>query len=561
MLTETSRKLSQAGCEKVLMVLGRDKYDPETECKGCLNFNGIFSPSPKIAVWSTIDEAAKQKKKKKAAAPTKKSISQSGYLLFLILGSFLTTLGMVSLIWKPFDLILRERLRMMKGLPAYDWWQNPPDEVLLSAYVFNYTNSEEFMNGSADKLIVQEIGPYIFREKLYHNDVVKNNNNTLSYTALRKAIFLPELNKLNPKMDTIIVPNLVLLGASSYISDAAFITKLGLKMITNRAGSKPFSKVTVDEYFWNFTDPVLRLGISLFPSFMPTDNVGILNQIYKSFEDRVTVKIGVDNGPREFFKIDKYNGAPGMQVWPNETCDSVQGSSEGVSYHQDIRKEDTIYYLRKTICRAVPLYYTGDVIVRGVKTYRFELPNTTFARPPEGQEECYRDSSYPTLLSGLSDVSPCYYNFPIASSFPHFMYADPKVTEKLEGLSPNWEKHGSVALIEPNTGVPLTAWARSQSSLIMHDMSYFPSLKRFSNVALPMFWLEYKQMGLPPKIYYVLYFMVNVIKPYQVFFSVLMLIVGAFFYFIGLSRLWRRCLLVNSRAYSTIDIKIKNSPV
>lgn len=52
---------------------------------------------------------------------------------------------------------------MMKGLPAYDWWQNPPDEVLLRAHVFNITNGEEFMKGKADKLIVQEVGPYIFR--------------------------------------------------------------------------------------------------------------------------------------------------------------------------------------------------------------------------------------------------------------------------------------------------------------------------------------------------------------------------------------------------------------
>lgn len=49
------------------------------------------------------------------------------------------------------------------GLPAYEWWKNPPDEVLLRVYIFNITNSEEFLNGTDARLRLQEVGPIVFK--------------------------------------------------------------------------------------------------------------------------------------------------------------------------------------------------------------------------------------------------------------------------------------------------------------------------------------------------------------------------------------------------------------
>lgn len=33
--------------------------------------------------------------------------------------------------------------------------------------------------------------------------------------------------------------------------------------------------------------------------------------------------------------------------------------------------------------------------------------------------------------------------------------------------------------------------ARSQSNLVVRQVSYFPRVKRFSNLIIPMFWAEY----------------------------------------------------------------------
>jgi scavenger receptor class B protein 1 len=52
---------------------------------------------------------------------------------------------------------------MIRGLPPFEWWKNPPDEVLLRVYVFNVTNSEEFMSGQDYQLHLEEVGPFVFR--------------------------------------------------------------------------------------------------------------------------------------------------------------------------------------------------------------------------------------------------------------------------------------------------------------------------------------------------------------------------------------------------------------
>jgi len=66
--------------------------------------------------------------------------------------------------------------------------------------------------------------------------------------------------------------------------------------------------------------------------------------------------MGPENG-RRFFTVDKYHGKSNLGIWQDSKCDSVQGSSEGVTYHQFVSKNDTLKYLRKTMCRVTPLKY------------------------------------------------------------------------------------------------------------------------------------------------------------------------------------------------------------
>lgn len=45
---------------------------------------------------------------------------------------------------------------------VFNMWKKPPVDVFLKVYVFNITNSEQFLNGT-EKLRVEEIGPYVYQ--------------------------------------------------------------------------------------------------------------------------------------------------------------------------------------------------------------------------------------------------------------------------------------------------------------------------------------------------------------------------------------------------------------
>lgn len=56
---------------------------------------------------------------------------------------------------------------------------------------------------------------YFHREKLLHTDVSFNPNGTMTYTAHRTAIFLPELNHLSLNA-SVVLPNLAVLVSLFY---------------------------------------------------------------------------------------------------------------------------------------------------------------------------------------------------------------------------------------------------------------------------------------------------------------------------------------------------------
>lgn len=58
-------------------------------------------------------------------------------------------------------------------------------------------------------------------------------------------------------------------------------------------------------------------------------------------------------------------------------------------------------------------------------------------------------SSGVCLPEGLVDVTDCYYGFPIALSYPHFLDADPSLLEGVTGLTPNRSMHESFFVLNP----------------------------------------------------------------------------------------------------------------
>lgn len=46
------------------------------------------------------------------------------------------------------------------------YWVKPPIDPVLKIYVFNYTNIADVLNGVDKRIKLEEIGPYVYRERV-----------------------------------------------------------------------------------------------------------------------------------------------------------------------------------------------------------------------------------------------------------------------------------------------------------------------------------------------------------------------------------------------------------
>lgn len=84
-------------------------------------------------------------------------------------------------------------------------------------------------------------------------------------------------------------------------------------------------------------------------------------------------------------------------------------------------------------------------------------------------------------------------DIPLAASHPHFYGGRPtKLSDRIRGMNPNKEEHGSYIIVEPITGVPINQCARSQSNVVTPKFQGFlQEIQLFSDMAIPTFWVEY----------------------------------------------------------------------
>ncbi|XP_047513582.1 lysosome membrane protein 2-like isoform X1 [Pieris napi] len=442
-------------------------------------------------------------------------------------GVILISLSISGFIFTPQDLMLWEKLNMRPGLPPYDWWSDPPDQVRMRMYVFNVTNHERFLSGADDKINVEEIGPIVYLEKLLHYNITFNDNGTMTYTAKRFLIYLPEENTINLN-STIIIPNLAVLGIASRIHNENFFIRGGFSIMVRTHSAELFAKKTIYQFMWDNQDSVLETTNALAHNMVPTTNMGVLFSIYTDFTDDVTVKIGPQWGHHNFFKIDQYGRKLQLKGYDLNTCpDTLTGSTEGVMYHQRLSKDDVLLYLRKSVCRAMPLSFDQEVIIDNVPVYRYNLSDHAFDRI--NGTDCY--DSKPSLPNGFSDTSKCYDDLPMVASYPHFYTGHPPKDTYVTGLIPDKEKHNSYVLVEPLTGTPFRAVARMQCNFQVQNLSAFsdPNFHKFSNLIIPLSWIEYSQEGLPWYIKYFIYFLVVILPPLTTLLLTGTLILGFYF--------------------------------
>lgn len=143
---------------------------------------------------------------------------------------------------------------LANGTTAAKWWTVPPVEPQLKLYIFNYTNTERWLEGLDEKLTVKELGPYVYSEKFEKVNVTFNANKTITYrvscllknTSLQRLMtnkkkqehrtykFMPEVSA-GMQHDRVVFPNMVLISAIKQMENANMLTKMTFTVVAQNS--------------------------------------------------------------------------------------------------------------------------------------------------------------------------------------------------------------------------------------------------------------------------------------------------------------------------------------
>ncbi|XP_063220309.1 scavenger receptor class B member 1-like isoform X2 [Bacillus rossius redtenbacheri] len=463
----------------------------------------------------------------------------TGAFFLLLLGITSIASGCLLLILQPYDILFKMKLKFSDGAETYEMWRKPAVELYLRVHLFNVTNKDKFLSGEED-LMVQEVGPYVYRENMEHKNVTFNDNGTLTMAPYHLLTWVPELSVNRSEDDILVLPNIALLSIANVVKDSSYFTRMGLNILIKQTDSQPLVSMTAKEFMFGYRSSLVTLGNSFMPSWIYFEKLGLIDRMYDFTDDVATVFTG-ETDIRLSGITEKYNRDVALPQWEGK-CALINGTSDSTKFPSLIDANDTLIFFRKSVCRPMPLVRDGELTNKnGLMTYRYKFaPNSLDNGVHNPENKCFCRKGR-CLKEGLIDVTECYYGFPIAVSYPHFYQGDPSLISEVKGSSPDPEKHETYFYIEPRSGIPVDLAVRFQINMALDDVSPIARVGRFKNMVLPMLWTEIGMRELPGWMNNKFILYLNVAPVVQDVLVYLSFCAGAVFLFVSVARVMRSC--------------------
>lgn len=427
----------------------------------------------------------------------------SGFVLLVILIAISGILTIIMWFTEFYMFQILQFVTITEGSSSYNMWINPPVKPFVSIYPFNYTNIDDIIK-YGNTPVVQELGPFVYREKVERINVEFNKNGTVTYQEKRSSEFVPELSKGNPEHLTISVPNLPLISALSMSPITTFYMPL-MSMFLEGFKVKPFLNLKINDYFWGYEDNIYTLAQGLALTLHKDAHLskfGIISSRRGTSSDQITIHSGVGNLD-ELGIITRYNGQKALNVWKTEECNRLDGSDGSQFPPTTLNRKSKLFVYNKDLCRRFPLIYKEDIeVVPGVTAFRFQAPRNVFDTPITNPDnDCYYTSKK-CPPSGVFNSSPCNSaHAPVMTSFPHFYLGDPELRKDVLGLSPDPELHETFIDVHSKLGVSLGGRSRFQVNIMLKKAAGIPQFKHLKEgIILPVAWIEVKVDKLPDDI-------------------------------------------------------------
>jgi len=399
--------------------------------------------------------------------------------------------GITYLVFDPVvrSIVLR-KLTMSRNSETFELWEDPPISPHFKVYFWNLTNPVDFFDGkSLPKL--NEIGPYTYRQKWLKQNISWYENGTISYRTRKIFTFSASesCSGCNDELDNVTTINVPAISAYHQNGDNWF-KKVTLKGIIASFNHEMYTRRTVSELLWGHDEPLFHLAEKLSVTPPPFTKFGFFLTKNTSKEEELglyTMYTG-QGDPYKLANIAKFNGLEHLGRWNGSECDRVHGS-DGASFNPYIQEQDTLWFFNDQLCRSMPLVFDQELTSQGMPCLRFK-PREDVFMPKKFPEEnaCYQLDGH-VVGDGLFDVTNCQFDAPIVLSWPHFLHAEEKYRNAVQGLSPTEKDHGFWFDIQPVTGTTLSAKARIQINIMVKQRGY-THLENVKSTVVPLLWFE-----------------------------------------------------------------------
>ncbi|XP_034474104.1 scavenger receptor class B member 1 [Drosophila innubila] len=410
--------------------------------------------------------------------------------LLLAIGFLAITTAVLVKVFQPYDLIFKWKLVMADNGEIFNLWAQPPVDLYIKIYLFNITNAEAFLAGR-EKLQVEQVGPYVYKELMTHENITFNDNNTMSTTPSHPLVWQEHLSEGRREDDEVIMLNIAMLAISHLTANHNyFFVRLPLQGLFASTKSEPIVRMTAREFMFGFPSALATLGNTFLPNWISFEKVGLIDRMYDFSTDFETFHTGVPN-PAISGLYDTYRGEKTLPQWDGDHCSNIELASDGTKFRSFIQPNDTVKFFRKSMCRPINLYRVGEERTFGsLKGYNYVFEDNAFDNGAINEANkcfCRRGDCQPV---GLIDVTDCYYGFPISLSFPHFMNGDVGLVENVTGMEPDPAKHSTAFVIQPESGLPLSLSVKVQINMHFKDLHNYQQVSMFSHLTAPMLWFE-----------------------------------------------------------------------
>ncbi|XP_014280530.1 scavenger receptor class B member 1 isoform X2 [Halyomorpha halys] len=420
-----------------------------------------------------------------------------GRLAVVVLGILALTLGILMSTLPWVDWLILKQLRLWNGTLSYYYWRQPGVVRLTKVFVFNMTNVDGFLNhGQKPKL--DEIGPFVYREDMEKVNIKFHENGTVSFQHNKILRFVPDLSVRRDSK--LIIPNIPLLTLTSKSASLPHIMRIALSMgLKTLYRGQEFTSVTADELLFGYEEQLINLAHRFYPrGKRPPAKMGLLIGRNTSIMNDVETIYTGHTDMKDFGLLAKLNGLDHLPYWDSEPCNSIKASEGSFFPPRETTKEDVVHIYDKDICRIWPFKYRYDMEKNGINVGYYTLDENTFTSGDKyADNKCFCPGRQECPPDGIQDISPCQFDAPIYTSLPHYYGVDnPEITDVVEGLNPNKEKHEPYIKLQQKLGVPLEVLIRIQLNLKVTQSNLSPT-KKFPSMYFPIMWVEEGAEELP----------------------------------------------------------------